>query len=129
MFDCACCLLPTVNSLPTLLSVNACQLTLLHRCAVVFPQTLTELGWLCLQVPLERLLLETDAPDGKPHLGEPYQQNLLSFQGQGDSNQHDLNHPANIRCVHCCTGCCTTASRTKYWGKNMLEQTVFADAA
>lgn len=48
------------------------------------------------RVPLERLLLETDAPDGKPHLGEPYQQNLLSFQGQGDSNQHDLNHPANI---------------------------------
>ncbi|KAL3138174.1 hypothetical protein ABBQ38_005399 [Trebouxia sp. C0009 RCD-2024] len=48
------------------------------------------------RVPLKRLLLETDAPDGKPRLGEPYQQKLFSFQRQDKSNEKELNHPTNI---------------------------------
>lgn len=69
------------------------------------------LGWPCLQVPLKRLLLETDAPDGKPRLGEPYQQKLFSFQRQDKSNEKELNHPTNIRCVHCCTKCCMSTGQ------------------
>ena len=55
----------------------------------------------CLQIPLELLLLETDAPDGKPRLDEPYQANLVHLQTQSKSSEQDLNHPANIRCVRC----------------------------
>ena len=58
------------------------------------------LGWTCLQISLERLLLETDAPDGKPRLGDPYQEKLVDLVAQNDSTEQDLNHPANIRYVH-----------------------------
>lgn len=57
------------------------------------------LGWSPLQIPLERLLLETDAPDGKPWLGEPYQRKLVDLQAQNNSPEQGLNHPVNIRCV------------------------------
>ena len=57
--------------------------------------------WQCLQIPLRQLLLETDAPDGKPRLDEPYQANLIDLQSHSKSSEQDLNHPANIRCVHC----------------------------
>ncbi len=50
-----------------------------------------------LQIPLERLLLETDAPDGRPRLGSPYQERLLNIQSQGGAADEELNHPANIR--------------------------------
>lgn len=52
-----------------------------------------------LQIPLERLLLETDAPDGKPRLGDPYQEKLVYLQAQNNATEQDLNHPVNIRCV------------------------------
>ena len=50
-----------------------------------------------LQIPLERLLLETDAPDGRPRLGDPYQERLLNVQSQDGTENQELNHPANIR--------------------------------
>jgi Tat protein secretion system quality control protein TatD with DNase activity len=50
-----------------------------------------------LQIPLERLLLETDAPDGRPRLGDPYQERLLNVQSQDGTEDPELNHPANIR--------------------------------
>ena len=50
-----------------------------------------------LQIPLERLLLETDAPDGRPRLGDPYQERLLNVQSQDGTKDQELNHPANIR--------------------------------
>lgn len=50
-----------------------------------------------LQIPLERLLLETDAPDGRPCFGDPYQQRLLNVQSQDGTEDQELNHPANIR--------------------------------
>ena len=50
-----------------------------------------------LQIPLERLLLETDAPDGRPCLGDPYQERLLTVQSQDGTENQELNHPANIR--------------------------------
>ena len=58
-------------------------------------------GCPCFQISLERLLLETDAPDGKPRLGEPYQEKLIDLEAQNDSTEQDLNHPANIRCRSC----------------------------
>lgn len=101
---------------------HACPVQLAHNfvsqmhgsCTIVYSAVLKrndELGWSCLQVPLNRLLLETDAPDGKPRLGEPYQQKLFSIQGQTNSNEQELNHPANIRCVHCCTKCCMSTGQ------------------
>jgi Tat protein secretion system quality control protein TatD with DNase activity len=53
-----------------------------------------------VQIPLERLLLETDAPDGRPRLGDvwgTYQEQLLNFQSQDGTEDQELNHPANIR--------------------------------
>ena len=69
------------------------------------------LGWSCLQIPLARLLLETDAPDGKPRLGEPYHEKLVGLEAQNDLTEQDLNHPANIRCVLTdrWVGCCIPA--------------------
>ena len=58
------------------------------------------LGSTCLQISLERLLLETDAPDGKPRLGDPYQEKLVDLVAQNNSTEQDMNHPANIRYVH-----------------------------
>lgn len=49
------------------------------------------------KIPLERLLLETDAPDGRPRLGDPYQERLLNVQSQDGTENQELNHPANIR--------------------------------
>ncbi|KAL0020598.1 hypothetical protein WJX77_009472 [Trebouxia sp. C0004] len=49
------------------------------------------------KIPLERLLLETDAPDGRPRLGDPYQERLLNLQSQDGTEDQELNHPANIR--------------------------------
>ena len=51
-----------------------------------------------MQIPLDRLLLETDAPDGRPRLGEPYDRNLVDLEEEGDESKGQLNHPANIRC-------------------------------
>lgn len=50
-----------------------------------------------MQIPLDRLLLETDAPDGRPRLGEPYQERLLSTADKQEDDQNVSNHPANIR--------------------------------
>ena len=51
-----------------------------------------------MQIPLDRLLLETDAPDGKPRLDEPYKQRMHSVVSEGgNEEQNSLNHPANIR--------------------------------
>lgn len=52
-----------------------------------------------MQVPLNRLLLETDAPDGRPQLGAAYQDKLFSVQQQDSTEDQELNHPANIRHV------------------------------
>lgn len=49
------------------------------------------------KVPLNRLLLETDAPDGRPQLGAAYQDKLFSVQQQDSTEDQELNHPANIR--------------------------------
>ena len=54
---------------------------------------------LCLQVPLGRLLLETDAPEGRPRLGEPYESRLKGVKSQSGSDGEGLNHPVNIRFV------------------------------
>lgn len=51
-----------------------------------------------VQVPLNRLLLETDAPDGRPRLGEPYDDKLLDIGQEQGENCAQLNCPANIRC-------------------------------
>ena len=51
-----------------------------------------------MQIPLYRLLLETDAPDGKPRLGEPYQERMHSVASErGGEEENSLNHPAKIR--------------------------------
>lgn len=56
-----------------------------------------------MQIPLDRLLLETDAPDGRPRLDEPYQQRLHSLADDPDPNeQNRANHPANIRYSKSC---------------------------
>ena len=51
------------------------------------------------QVPLDRLLLETDSPDGLPALLTRHtaKQEVLTVPGS-DRNE-DGNHPANIRCI------------------------------
>ena len=54
--------------------------------------------FLCKQVPLDRLLLETDSPDGLAPLQrrQPSDDDLTLAEGpDGDL----LNHPANIRCL------------------------------
>ena len=58
-----------------------------------------------MQVPLERLLLETDAPDGKPRLGQPYKEKLRGLPTQSQGDDDGLNHPVNIRSVQPSTPC------------------------
>lgn len=53
-----------------------------------------------MQIPLDRLLLETDAPDGRPSLNEPYSTRLHSMaEAPQGAEQSKSNHPANIRYV------------------------------
>ena len=51
------------------------------------------------QVPLDRLLLETDSPDGLPALQrrQTSEQEILTVHGS-DGDEAG-NHPANIRCT------------------------------
>jgi Tat protein secretion system quality control protein TatD with DNase activity len=54
-----------------------------------------------LKIPLERLLLETDAPDGKPHSMGDLEMDLAD---PSPDSARKLNHPANIRfafLAHC----------------------------
>lgn len=48
-------------------------------------------------MPLDRLLLETDAPDGKPRLGQPYKEKLRELPTHRQQDDEGLNHPVNIR--------------------------------
>lgn len=48
------------------------------------------------EIPLERLLLETDAPDGKPHSMGDLEMDLAD---PSPDSARKLNHPANIRLV------------------------------
>ena len=61
---------------------------------VLFPSLIYNLlMWPLTQIPLDRFLLETDAPDGKPKLD-----GLLSLEaGHPDEKDVQLNHPGNIR--------------------------------
>jgi Tat protein secretion system quality control protein TatD with DNase activity len=55
------------------------------------------------QVPLDRLLLETDAPDGLPRLPEDQSSRLIcpvacpATSDDDGSPREELNHPGNIR--------------------------------
>ena len=48
---------------------------------------------LCWQIPDERLLLETDAPDGRPKADEEQLADLKAAEDDSST----MNHPANIR--------------------------------
>lgn len=60
-----------------------------------------------MQVPLDRLLLETDAPDGRPRLEDQDQHKLWSVHSEHGPDDQQLNHPANIRYapVNCAQSC------------------------
>lgn len=49
------------------------------------------------QVPLERLLLETDSPDGLPKLASPEMGGQLKRCCPVDANGGTSNHPSNLR--------------------------------
>ena len=53
-------------------------------------------GW--VQIPLDRLLFETDAPDGVPKADDLVQVPRSSAaDATNASSRQQLNHPANIR--------------------------------
>lgn len=45
------------------------------------------------QIPIDRILIETDAPDMLPP------ENVISHRTSRDSNETAINHPANLRCI------------------------------
>lgn len=49
------------------------------------------------QVPPERLLLETDAPDGLPKLASPDMVRQLKQGSPSNANGEASNHPSNLR--------------------------------
>ena len=51
-----------------------------------------------MQIPLDRLLLETDAPDGVPKADDLVQvPQSPAVDAKDASSPQQLNHPANIR--------------------------------
>ncbi|XP_020243444.1 uncharacterized protein LOC109821691 [Asparagus officinalis] len=82
-------------------------------------------------VPMDRILLETDAPDGCPKLETdslltlPMEESI-SQERQGDSAsdaspspKEELNHPANIRTVRC-FGCLYISFNFAFFVRNLL---------
>ena len=67
---------------------------LYRACLCLVLRSLVRLA--ALQVPLDRLLLETDSPDARPHQHPELQQAL-----PGDPDGR-LNQPANVRWACCC---------------------------
>ena len=53
-----------------------------------------------MQVPLDRLLLETDSPDGLLPLQKRETSTPKTVSVNGSDGDEALNSPANVRCVH-----------------------------